>query len=233
MHAHGVLMLAAAGLVWLFGGLVVAVAWLSRHGRLRDPDRRVALAAYGPVFAGAFSGGAAAVHLGLVGTHAATAVVASSTPVAFLCSVGAGQTHIATVDPSMAGLLPLGILSVGLIPLQAIWARPSFWRRTWRAAAGLVVTLLAVGIAMARTLVVPAGGDAIGTIQAAAVTDWLALAFELALLAIVILLIWGRPRQLAGRAEVRVAEAWVLSGLAIGGVAMFAAVSLLADHAPR
>jgi hypothetical protein len=250
MHAHGVLMVAAAGLVWLFGGLVVGVTWLARKGHLRDPDRRVPLAAYGPIFAGAFSGGAAAVHLGLVGTHAATALAASSAPIAFLCSVGAGQTHYASVDATAAGLLPLGVLSVALIPLQAAWARPSFWRRRWRSIAGVVVTLVALGVAAARSFVSPVvedpaatlrvlsgqpigGGTAISTIQAAAITDWLALAFELALLAIVVLLIWGRPRGLAGRTEVRLAEAWILAGLAIGGVAMFAVVSLLADHAPH
>ena len=47
-----------------------------------------------------------------------------------------------------------------------------------------------------------------------------------------ILLIWGWPRRLTGRVEVRRAEAWMLTGLAVGGVAMFAVASLLADHRP-
>ena len=249
MHAHGLLLTAAAGLIWLFGGLVLGLTWLLRTGRLRDPEGRVSLAACGPVLAGALSGGAAAVHGGLAGAHAATAMATASAPIAFLCSVGAGPTHYGTVDASAAGLLPLGILSLGLIPAQAVWARPAFWRRRRLAVAGLAVTALAIGVAAARTLLAPVIGPGAGAlaglpgqpigrgtlamaIPSAALTDWLALAFEVSLVALVGTLIWGRGRRLAERIEVRRLDAWLLTGMAVGGVAVLAGVSLLADHSP-
>src|SRR5438034_7183395 len=112
-------MLAATALVWLFVGIVVAVTLLLRRGRLGPPDRQVSFASYGPVLAAACSGGAAAVHLEVVGEHALqTGATASTSAVALLCSIGAGATHFSTADATIAGFLPLGIASIVVIGLQ-------------------------------------------------------------------------------------------------------------------
>src|SRR5947207_204173 len=107
-------MLAAVGVVGAFVPIVVAVTVLLRRGRLGDPDRRLPFAAYGPVLAGALSGGAAAVHLGLIGEHAALALAPAAVgaatgglvgAAAFVCSVGAGASHFTAVNTSIAGFL--------------------------------------------------------------------------------------------------------------------------------
>ena len=254
MHAHSVLMLAAAGFVWLFGAMVVVVTLLARRGRIREPDRQVPLGLYGPVFAGALSGGAAAVHVGAVGSHAATAITTSAGPVAFLCSIAAGPTHITTVDASLAGLAPLGAASLGLIPLQVAWAHPRLWSRTRLAAVGLAVTLAALAIAGLRAIVAPAlattapappdagfgagplatttlGANAAGSITSAGMADALGLLFQLGLVVVAAVLLWGRPRRLAKRFVVRVTEGWVLAGSLVGGVGLLVVATLLTDHA--
>src|SRR5262245_40027615 len=114
VHAHVVLMLAATALIGLFVLIVVAVTTLQRRGRLGEPGRRVEFGAYGPILAAACSGGAAAVHLAVVGEHASlTAADASPNAIALLCSIGSGESHFAGEDPALPGCIPPGMLSVG------------------------------------------------------------------------------------------------------------------------
>jgi hypothetical protein len=45
-----------------------------------------------------------------------------------------------------------------------------------------------------------------------------------------VLLVAGRPRRLLARLEIRVADAWVGTGLGIAAVAIFAVVAIVAGH---
>src|SRR6185503_4822790 len=162
VHAHVVLMLAATALIGLFVVIVVAVTTLQRRGRLGAPDRRIEFGSYGPILAAACSGGAAAVHLAVVGEHAAlTAADASPDAIALLCSIGAGQAHFAGADPALAGFLPLGMLSVGMIGAQGALAVPRIWRNRPLLLGGLAITLVALGTALLSRLLAPAGGQQI------------------------------------------------------------------------
>jgi hypothetical protein len=233
-------MLAAVGVIAAFVPIVVIVSMLQRRGRLGPVDRRVPFAAYGPVLAGTLTGGAAAVHLGLIGQHA---VLAASAPVAagigigaaaFVCSIGAGAAHFASVDGSIGGFLPLGIASLGLAPVHAIWAMPRLWRRAAGAFAGLAVTVAVLGVGLAPILL-GAGGAAAApgatTTTSLGYSDVLGLVLEAALMLVFALLVLGRPRALLRRLEVRVADAWVGTGLGVAAVAIFSIVALVAGHA--
>ena len=57
MHGHTTLMLAAVAVIAAFVPIVVVVRWLESHGRLGDPDRRLAFRSYGPLIAGVLSAG--------------------------------------------------------------------------------------------------------------------------------------------------------------------------------
>lgn len=231
MHAHDVLMLAATVLVGLFVAIVVGVTHLRRRGRLGDPERHVDFAWYGPVLAAAFSGGAAAVHLIVVAEHAAIAA-ASPTVDAFalLCSIGAGTTSFAAADPSIAGFLPLGIASLGTIAAQGALAVPRAWRSRRTLVFGLAVTLAALAVALAARLVArPATVD---TAQLA-YSDGLAIVLDIALLLVIALLGFGRPRRLRARLRVPVMDAWVGTGLGVAAVAVFVVAGYFLAHAPE
>src|SRR5262245_32808744 len=158
VHVHVVLMLAATALIALFVLIVVGVTTLQRRGRLGPPDRRLEFGAYGPILAAACSGGAAAVHIAVVGEHAAlTAASTSPDAVALLCSIGAGSTHFTGSATSVAGFLPLGILSLGVIGAQGTLAVPRIWRSRRLVLAGLGITIVALAVALLTRLMAPSG----------------------------------------------------------------------------
>jgi hypothetical protein len=245
VHGHTILMLAAVGLVAAFIPIVVGVTWLQRRGRLGDPSRLVSFRTYGPILAAALSGGAAAVHVGLIAEHAGltasigpTAGVAATGALtgatAFLCSIGAGSTHYAGVDASIAGLLPIGVLSLGVAPVHVALSLPRLWRRVGGAIVGAGVTVVALVVGVAPRLL--GLGDATTVAGASAPTglgyaDVLSVVLEAALLGVVALLVLGRPQRLLARLEVRTSDAWVGTALGVAAVAIFSAVAILAGHA--
>lgn len=232
MHAHIVLMLAATVLVALFVVIVVAVTLLQRRGRLGEPDRRVAFGTYGPILAAACSGGAAAVHLAVVGEHASITVAeASPNAIALLCSIGAGTTHFTATDPSLAGFLPLGVLSIGLIGAQGTLSVPRLWRSRRLLLVGLAITTIALAVSLATRLLAPSAAAAPAGAQQVPFTDLLAIVFDLALLFVIWLLAFGRPRRIAERLRVSVMDAWVGTGLGVGAVAVFTVAGYLLAHA--
>lgn len=232
VHAHIVLMLAATVLVALFVVIVVVVTLLQRRGRLGEQDRRLAFGTYGPILAAACSGGAAAVHLAVVGEHASiTAAEASPSAIALLCSIGAGTTHFSGLDPSLAGFLPLGVLSIGLIGAQGILAVPRLWRSRRIVLLGLAVTALALAVSLATRLLAPSAAATPAGAQQVPFTDVLAIVFDLALLVVIALLAFGRPRRIEQRLRVSVMDAWVGTGLGVGAVAVFTVAGYLLAHA--
>ncbi len=240
MHAHSVLMLAAAGVVWLFVAVVVAANLLQRRGRIATDGGRRTVRDYGPILAAACSGGAAVIHVAVVSSHAAQSVATVATtaggaPIAFLCSIGAGGAHFSSVAGSAAAgtFLPLGILSIGLVPLQGAWALPAMWRRASVARAGLLVALSALVLAVVQQLLAPAATVQVAgaTTTGSDVSAGIALFFELALLSMAALLVWGRPRRLVARLEVTSLDAWILTAVAVGAIAIFGATALLTNHA--
>lgn len=231
VHLHIVLMLAATVLIWLFAGIIVAVTLLLRRGRLGPTDRQVSFASYGPVLAAACSAGAAGVHLEVVAEHAlAAGPGTSATAFALLCSIGAGSTQFRTADPAIAGFLPLGIATLVVIGLQALLAVPRLWRSSAVAFAGLGVS--AVAIALGLTPKVLGASQARGATQIATVgyADALALVLEVALALIVALLVFGRPQRLFDRLRVKVADAYVGTGLGVAAIAVFTVTSVFAGH---
>ncbi|HYK94424.1 MAG TPA: hypothetical protein VE011_00945 [Candidatus Dormibacteraeota bacterium] len=232
MHAHAVLMLAATALVGLFVVIVVAVTLLQRRGRLGEPGTMVPFASYGPVIAAACSGGAAAVHLFVVGEHASLTVAEGSPDaVAFLCSIGAGTTHFSGADPSLAGFLPLGVLSIGAIGAQGALAVPRVWRHRGWLLLGLAVTAVALAVAVLTRVLDALAATTAGGAQPVAYTDALAIVFDVALLVVIGLLAFGRPRALVARLRVSVIDAWVGTGLGVGAVAVFTVAGFLLAHA--
>lgn len=229
MHVHTVLMLAATALVAVFVGIVVMVTTLQRRGRLGAAERQVEFATYGPVLAAACSGGAAAVHLAVVGEHASLSV-ASGTPdaLALICSIGAGTTHFAESDAALLGFLPLGVLSLGAIAAQGALAIPRLWRSRRFVMIGLAVTIAALAVAVTARLLAPAPAAGM---QQVAYSDWLAIVFDGALLIVVTLLISGRPRRLAEWLRVPVADAWIGTGLGVAAVGVFTIAGYLIAHA--
>lgn len=232
VHLHTILMLAAVALIWLFVGIVVTVTWLQRRGRLGRPDREVPFRAYAPVLAAAFSGGAAAVHLTAIGEHALqSGAGATLNAGAFLCSIGASSAHFATVDASIAGFLPLGIVSIATVGMQGALSIPRAWRNGMLAAAGLVVSLVSIGISLVPRLTgVPdtAGSVSVTTV---AYSDVLAIVLEVALIGVVGLLVAGRPRRLLERLQVKVADAWVGTALGVAAITVFTIAAVFAGHA--
>ena len=228
VHAHVVLMLAATALIGLFVVIVVAVTTLQRRGRLGEPDRRVEFGSYGPILAATCSGGAAAVHQAVVGEHVSlTAADASPNAIALLCSIGAGSSHFAGADPALAGFLPLGVLSVGMIGAQAALAVPRVWQSRRLVLVGLAVTLAALATALMTRLLAPA---APGTPQVP-YTDALAIVFDLALVGVVGLLAFGRPQRLRDRLRVSPMDAWVGTGLGVAAVGVFTVAGYFLAHA--
>lgn len=245
-------MLAAVGVIAAFVPIVVGVTLLQRRGRLGDPERRLPFAAYGPFLAGALTAGAAAVHLGLIGEHAllaigapgaiaagsSTALAASTTGLvgaaAFLCSVGAGSAHFASVDTSIGGFLPLGVASLGLAPVHAVWSLPRLWRRAAGAVAGMAVAVAVLAVGLAPLLAGVSGsaaGSGASTPPSLGYADVLGIVLEASLVLVFALLVLGRPRTLLARLEVRVADAWIGTGLGVAAIAIFSLVALLAGHA--
>jgi hypothetical protein len=228
VHAHVVLMLAATALIGLFVLIVVGVTLLQRRGRLGAPDTRVEFRSYGTVLAAACSGGAAAVHLGVVGEHAArTTADAAPSAFALLCSIGAGTAHFTGSEAALAGFLPLGLLSLGSIGAQGALAVPRLWRHRVLVVAGLVVTVAALLIALATRLLAP---DAAGA-QQIAYSDALAIVFDVALLVVVGLLVFERPRRLLEHLRLSVTDAWVGTGLGVAAVAVFTIAGYFLAHA--
>ena len=233
-------MLAAAGVLWLFVAVVLAANLLQRRGRIAVDGGRRTIRDYGPILAAACSGGAAFVHVGVVSSHAVQSVATVATtaggaPIAFLCSLGAGGAHFSSVAGTAAAgtFLPLGILSIGLVPLQGAWALPAMWRRSGVARAGLLVALVALGLAVIQQVLAPAATVRIvgATATGSDVSAGIALAFELALLSMAALLVWGRPRRLVARLDVTSLDAWILTALAVGSIAIFGVTALLTNHA--
>jgi hypothetical protein len=228
VHAHVVLMLAATALIALFVLIVVGVTFLQRRGRLGEPDRRMEFRSYGPVLAAACSGGAAAVHLAVVGDHAALSVAdASPNAIALLCSIGAGTTHFAGADPALAGFLPLGMVSVGMIGAQGALAVPRAWRSRRVVLGGLAVTIAALATALLTRLLAPAIAGA----QQIAYSDVLAIVFDVALVGVVALLAFGRPRRMLERLQIPAMDAWVGTGLGVAAVAVFTVAGYFLAHA--
>jgi hypothetical protein len=227
-----VLRLAAAALVGLFVVIVVAGTVLQRRGRLGEPGRTLPFASYGPVIAAACSGGAAAVHLFVVGEHASLTVAEGSpNAIAFLCSIGAGTTHFSGADPSLAGFLPLGVLSIGAIGAQGALAVPRVWRHRRLLLLGLAVTALALMVAVATRILAALSATTVGGAQPVAYTDALAIVFDAALLVVIGLLVFERPRSLVARLRISVIDAWVGTGLGVGAVAVFTVAGFLLAHA--
>jgi hypothetical protein len=219
-------MLAATAVVALFVVIVVAVSLLQRRGRLGDPARRVPFQDYGPVLAAACSGGAAAVHLGVVGEHAARATSAGTADAyALLCSIGAGTSHFSGSDVALAGFLPLGVLSLGAIGAQVMLALPRLWHGRRSMVLGIAVTLGALAVALLSRALAPVPGPVAGFVAAGvqpmAYSDWLAIVLDVALLVVVAMLALGRPRRLLDRLRVSVTDAWVGTGLGVGAVGVF------------
>jgi hypothetical protein len=232
VHAHAVLMLAATALVGLFVVIVVAATILQRRGRLGEPGRTVPFSSYGPVIAAACSGGAAAVHLFVVGEHASLTVAEGSpNAVALLCSIGAGTTHFSGADPSLAGFLPLGVLSIGAIGAQGALAVPRVWRHRRPLLLGLLVTGFALAVAVATRVLAAVSATTAGGAQPVAYTDALAMVFDLALVVVIGLLAFGRPRALVARLRISVIDALVGTGLGVGAVAVFTVAGFLLAHA--
>ena len=228
MHAHVVLMLAATTLIGLFVLIVVGATLLQRRGRLGTPDRRVEFRSYGPVLAAACSGGAAAVHLSVAGDHAALSAATGSTDaIALLCSIGAGSAHFTGAPTTLAGFLPLGVLSVGMIGAQGALAVPRVWRSRRLVLGGLAITVAALGTALLSRLVARA---AVGTPQVA-YSDVLAIVFDVALVALVVLLAFGRPTRVLERLQVTAMDAWVATGLGVAAVAVFTVAGYFLAHA--
>ena len=221
-------MLAATALIGLFVLIVVGVTLVQRRGRLGAPDRRVEFRSYGPILAAACSGGAAAVHLAVVSEHASlTATDSAPSAFALLCSIGAGTAHFADANASLAGFLPMGVLSVGMIGAQGTLALPHAWRNRRVLHAGLGITIAALAVALATRLFAP---RAVGA-QQIPYSDALAIAFDVALLVVVGLLAFGRPRRLEARLRVPVMDAWVGTGLGVAAVGVFTVAGYLLAHA--
>jgi hypothetical protein len=71
---------------------------------------------------------------------------------AFLCSIGAGSAHFATVDASIAGFLPLGIVSIATVGPQGALSIPRAWRNGMLAVTGLIVSVVSIGISLVPRL---------------------------------------------------------------------------------
>jgi hypothetical protein len=232
VHLHTVLMLAAVALIWLFVGIVVVVTLLLRRGRLGPPDRQVPFQTYGPVLAAACSGGAAAVHLEIVGEHALrTGAAGPVDAAALLCSIGAGSQHFAAVDATIAGFLPLGIVSLVLIGLQAALAVPRVWQNGVLAIAGLLVTGGSILVALVPRVLGVHDVAGSTTVPSIGYADALAFILEIALAGVVALLLLSRPRRLLDRLQVKVADAYVGTGLGVGAVVVFTIAAVFAGHA--
>jgi len=241
-------MLAAVGVIVAFVPIVVGVTTLQRRGRLGPPERRLPFAMYGPFLAATLTGGAAAVHLALIAEHAAlslggsgaTAALAGATAIggltgaaAFVCSVGAGTAHFGTVTGSIGGYLPLGVASLALAPIHAVWSIPRLWRRAAGAVAGVGVTAVVIGVGLAPFLLSPSGassGVLATSSPALGYADVIDVVLEVTLVWVFVLLVLRRPRRLLDRLEVRVADAWVGTGLGVAAIAIFSVVAILAGH---
>ncbi len=228
MHAHVVLMLAATAMIGLFVLIVVGVTLLQRRGRLGAPERRMEFRSYGPILAAACSGGAAAVHVAVVGEHAARAAAdGTSSTFALLCSIGAGQSHFTAADPALAGFLPLGVLSLGTIGAQGALAVPRVWRSRRLVLAWLVITVAALAISLATRLLAPTTPG----VQQIGYSDALAIVFDVALLTVVGLLAFGRPARLLARLRLAPMDAWIGTGLGVAAVGVFTVAGYVLAHA--
>ena len=224
-------MLAATALIWLFAAIIVAVTLLLRRGRLGSPDRQISFDSYGPVLAAACSAGAAGVHLEVVAEHAlASGATASTSGFALLCSIGAGSTQFTTADATIAGFLPLGVATLVVIVLQALLGIPRAWRNPVLAFVGLGVSAASIALGLAPKLLGAASARGATQIATVGYADALALILEVSLGLIVALLVFGRPQRLFERLRVKVADAYVGTGLGVAAIAVFTVTSVFAGH---
>ena len=232
MHAHSVLMLAAVGVVWLFVPIVIVVGWLQRRGYLGPAERRLSFGSYAPTLLAAASAGAAAVHVSVIVDHAARSA-ANPNAVAFLCSIGAANVHFTSVGASAAGLLPIGMASLALTPVQGVFAFPRVWRDRRFTTAGIAISLAAMAVSVVQAACGQSGGAVEGAsldLRMVADPSLFATVFELAVLGIAVVALTSRPGRLVRRLEVRVADAWIGTGLAIATIAVFAGVAIAFGH---
>ena len=229
MHGHTTLMLAAVGLIAAFVPIVVVARWLEATGRLGDPDRRIPFRSYGPIIAGALSLGTAAVHLSVIGDHAVR-VSPASDPVLFLCAIGVATSHPTAVDAKLLGFLPLGVVSLGVAPLQGVWAMPRLWRGHRAAIVGAAIAAGSLAVSATQLAMQPVLlGPAVAVTQIGEIGT-VSLISEGLLLVGIAALVLGRPRHLAARLDARAIDACIATALAIVGVAIFTSVALVFGH---
>lgn len=227
MHGHTILMLAGVGVVAAFVPIVLVVRWLEAHGRIRDADGPVAFRSYGAVIAGAFSAGSAAIHLSVIGDHAAGS---GGDPFLFLCSVGVATTHLTTMDASVAGFLPVGVATLVVAPVQAAWVVPRLWRRVRISMVGLIVAIGSLLLGLSQIVLTPAALPLTPASHVVAEVSGAALIGEGVVLIGVALLVIGRPRRIHARLEARPADACVAIGLALAAAMIFTIVAIGVDH---
>jgi hypothetical protein len=69
------------------------------------------------------------------------------------------------------------------------------------------------------------------TVATVGYADAFAVVLEIALAIVVGLLVFGRPRRLTERLQVKVADAYVGTGLGVGAVVVFTVATVFAGHA--
>ena len=99
------------------------------------------------------------------------------------------------------------------------------WRL--RDGAHLVVTIAALATAHATRLLAPSAPG----VQQIAYSDVLAIAFDVALVAVIALLAFGRPERILARLRVSPMDAWVGTGLGVAAVGVFTVAGYFLAHA--
>jgi len=229
MNGHTTLMLAAVAVIAAFVPIVVVVRWLESHGRLGDPDRRLAFRSYGPLIAGVLSAGTVAVHLSVIGDHAVRSSPAAD-PILFLCSVGLATSHPTAVDTRLLGFVPLGIASLAVAPLQGAWSLPRLWRGHRTMLAGLAVAIGSLAVSLTQVVAESERSDPAATVSRVGEVGTFALVGEGVLLVAVAVMVVGRPRRIVDALHARAIDAYVATALAIAGVAIFTVVALVFGH---
>jgi hypothetical protein len=117
------------------------------------------------------------------------------------------------------------------VGLQSALAVPRAWRNRMLAIVGLAVTVVSVAVSVApRVLGVPLVDGAIA-VPSIGYSDALAFIFEVILVALVAMLVLGRPSGLLDRLRVKVADACVGTSLRIGAVVVFTIAAVIPGHA--
>jgi hypothetical protein len=226
MHGHTTLMLAAVGVIAAFVPIVVVGRWLEASGRLGDPERRIAFRSYGPIIAGAFSLGTAAIHISVIGDHAVRASPASD-PVLFLCAVGVATAHPTDIDAQLLGFLPLGVASLIVAPLQGVWAVPRLWRGNRAAISGAAIAIASLALSATQLAMQPSLVGPASAVTRIGEVGTVALIGEGLLLVAIAVLVVGRPRRVVDALDARAIDAYIGTALAIVSVAIFTTIALL------